>query len=108
MLAPIGTQVQLRCSVVQEYGVRWTVIPTVGVPISTSESDSVISLGSLGIMVVPTSIVEQDSELTFNGTQSNSGTTVVCIAALLTDTSMRCTSEDAIVVFYGMNKLEAI
>ena len=104
MLAPIGPQVQLRCSVVQEYGVRWLVTLSGGsLIVSTADTDSVAALGSLGITVVPSSIAAQESVLTVNGTESNNGTTSVCVAALLTNTLMRRSSEDAIVVFYGMN-----
>ena len=80
MLAPIGTQVQLRCSVVQEYDVRWFIILSGGErAISTSESDSVAPLRSLGIIVELLSLTAHESVLTVNGTQSNNGTTVVCI-----------------------------
>ena len=103
MLAPIGKQVQLRCSVFQEYGVRWTITTGGGSPISTADTDSVASLGSLGIMALPSSITAQESVLTIDGTESNNGTTVVCIAALLTDTTMRCSSEEVQVILYGMN-----
>ena len=101
MLAPIGSQVQLKCSVIQEYGVRWLVTPSGGSPITTSESDSIVSLEFLGIMAVPSSITAQESVLTVNGTEGNNGTTVLCIAVLLASTTMRCSSEEVQVIFYG-------
>ena len=103
VLAPIGTQAQLNCSVVQGYGVRWLVTPSGGSPISTADSDSVATLMSLGIMAVPSSITVQESVLTVNGTEGNNGTTVLCIAVLLASTTMRCSSEEVQVIFYGMN-----
>ena len=103
MLAPIGPRVQLRCTVVQEYGVRWLITPSDGSPISTAESDSVVILRSLGISVEPISLTAQESVLTVNGTEGNNGTTVVCVAALLTDSTMRCPSEEVQIIFYGMN-----
>ena len=101
--APIETQVHLRCSVVQEYGVRWTITTSHGSSITTAELDSVASLGSLGISVEPISTTAQESVLTVNGTEFNNGSIVVCIAALLTDTLMRCSSGEAQMIFYGMN-----
>ena len=106
MLESIGTQVQLRCSVVQEYGVRWVVTPSGGSLITTAESDSPASLRRLGISVEPPTILTaQESVLTVNGTESNNGTTVVCVAALLTDTTMRCSSREVQMIFYGRNKI---
>ena len=98
MLAPIGTQAQLRCSVVQEYGVRWIVTLSGGGKISSLEAET---LQSIGIMVVPTSITTQESVLTVNGTERINGTTIQCQAALLTDTTMRCSSENVQLIFYG-------
>ena len=103
MLESIGTQVQLRCSVVQEYGVRWTITTSDGTLITTAESDAVEVLRSLGISVEPISLTAQESVLTVNGTEGNNGTTVVCVPVLLTDTTMRCSSEEAQIIFYGMS-----
>ena len=105
MLAQIGTQVQLRCSVVQEYGVRWAITTSNGLPITTAESDSIAILESMGISVEPLSITAQKSVLTVNGTEGNNGTTVVCVAAL-TNGTMRCSSEEVQMIFYGMNMCE--
>ena len=96
MLAPIGTQVQLRCSVNQNYSVRWLVtIPGVGV-ISSAELETLESAG-----IVPTSITTQRSVLTVNGTEDNNGTNIRCQAVLLTNILMRCASEDVQLIFYG-------
>ena len=105
MLAPIETQVQLRCSVVQEYGVQWAISSSDGSPITTAESDSVVSLGSRGISFKPLSVTAQESVLTINGTGVNNGTTVECVAALLNNTFIRCSSEVVHMIFYGMNML---
>ena len=96
VLAPIGTQVQLRCSVVQGYGVRWVVTRPSGGPISSLELATLESIG-----FIPTSTSAQESVLTVNGTENNNGTTIQCLAVLLTDGSMRCPSEDLQVTFYG-------
>ena len=103
MLESIGTQVQLRCSVFQEYGVRWTITTSDGILITTAESDAVEVLRFLGITVDPISITAQESVLTVNGTEGNNGTTLVCVAVLLTDTTMRCSSEEVQMIFYGMS-----
>ena len=105
MLAPIGTQVQLNCSAVQGYGVRWLVTSSGGSPRSTAAVDAVTytRLGSLGISFEPLSITAQESVLTVNGTEGNNGTTVACVAVLLTGTEdMECSSGK---VLYGMNML---
>ena len=108
MLAPIGPQVQLNCSAVQGYGVRWLVTSSGGSPRSTAAVDAVTRLGSLGISFKPLSITAQESVLTVNGTEGNNGTTVVCIAVLLTGTEdMECSSEEVLMIFYGMNMLAA-
>ena len=104
-IAPVGTQVQLRCSVVQEYGVRWVVTSSEGITITTAESDSLAALRGLGISVEPFTISAQKSVLTVNRTEGNNGTTVVCVAVLLANTTMRsrCSSEEVQVFFYGIN-----
>ena len=105
VLAPIGTQVQLRCSVVEDYGVRWVVTLPGGGPISTAELEV---LRSQGIIVKPLSTTAEESVLTVNGTEGNNGTTIQCLAVLLTDITMRCASEDVQVIFYGMNMHDAL
>ena len=95
MLAPIGTQAQLRCSVVQEYSVEWIAILTSGVIISSG------ALESHGI--IPTSMTAQESVLTVSGTEDINGTTIKCLAILLTDRTMRCPSDGVVMIFYGMN-----
>ena len=98
MLAPIGTQAQLRCSVVEEYSVEWIAIDTNGVIISSVEPGALESHG-----IIPTSITAQESVLTVNGTEDINGTTIQCLAILLTDMTMRCPSEGVLMIFYGMN-----
>ena len=105
MLAPIGTQVQLRCSAVQEYGVRWLVTSSGGSTRSTAAVDAVTRLGSLGISFKPLSITAQESVLTVNGTEGNNGTTVECVAVLLTDADIECSSGEVQMIFYGMNMI---
>ena len=106
MLAPIGPQVQLNCSAVQGYGVRWVVTPSDGGSTrSTASVDAVTRLGSLGISFQPLSITAQESVLTVNGTESNNGTTVVCVAVLSTDAEIDCSSGEVLMIFYGMNML---
>ena len=96
MLAPIGTQVQLRCSVNQEYSVVWSVTRP------GSGAASSLELGVLeSIGIIPTSITTQESVLTVNGTEDNNGTDIQCLAALLTAPIMRCPSEAVQVIFYG-------
>ena len=101
VLGPIGAHVQLRCTVIQEHGVRWTITTSDDLVITTAESDSVEVFRSLGISVEPISLTAQESVLTVNGTEGNNGTTVECVAVLLTDTTMRCSSEEAQIIFYG-------
>ena len=103
MLAPIGPQVQLRCSVIQEYGVRWHITPSGGSLITTADTDAGVTLERLGIMAEPSSITAQESELTVNGTESNNGTTLVCVATLSSDAIRKYYSEEVQVIFYGMN-----
>ena len=102
---PIGTQVNLRCSVEEKYGIRWGItFPDGSAPISTAEPGAFTALVSRGITPVPSSITAQEAMLIINGTQSNNGVTVECVAALLTDPATRSQSEAAIVVFYGTSK----
>ena len=98
MLARIGTQVQLRCSVNQEYDVIWSVTsPGSSAPISSAEPGVLESLG-----FIPTSITTQEFVLTVNGTEDNNGTNIECLAVLITDVSTRCSSEAVQVTFYGI------
>ena len=96
MLAPIGTQVQLRCSVIQEYSVIWIVTRPGGAAISSVEPGVLESIG-----FIPTSITTQESVLAVNGTEDINGTNIECLAVLITDITMRCSSEDVQVIFYG-------
>ena len=96
MLAQIGTQGQLRCSVNQEYSVIWIVTRPGGGAISSSEPGVLESIG-----FIPTSITTQESVLAVNGTEDNNGTNIECIAVLITDITTRCSSEAAQVIFYG-------
>ena len=101
MLAPIGTQVQLRCSVVQGYSVQWFVTRPGGGAISSLEPGVLESIG-----FIPTSVTTQESMLAVNGTEDNSGTDIQCVAVLITDTTTRCPSEAVQVTFYGIPEYE--
>ena len=103
---PNGTQVQLICSVNQEYGVRWSITLPNGT-FSTADMDSVERLESEGIMPVPSNITANNAVLIFDGTQ-NYEATVVCVAVLLTNRSIRCSSQEARVMFYGKSKLQKL
>ena len=55
-------------------------------------------LESMGIVF--TSITNQESVLTINGTENNNGTNIVCQTDWLNGTLMRCERE-AVMTFYG-------
>ena len=84
---------------------RWLVTTSGGSTRSTAAVDAVTRLGSLGISFQPLSITAQESVLTVNGTEGNNGTTVECVATLLTDADMECSSGEVQMIFYGMNML---
>ena len=96
MLAPIGTQAQLRCSVNQEYSVIWSVTRPGRGAILSAESGVLEPLG-----FIPTSITTQESVLAVNGTEDNNGTDIRCLADLLTAPGNRFPSEAVQVIFYG-------
>ena len=75
---------------------QWLIILPDGGTISSLEAETLESIG-----IIPTSITTQESVLTVNGTEDINGTTILCQAVLLTSISMRCSSEDVQVIFYG-------
>ena len=75
---------------------RWIVTIPDGSTFTSLEPDVLESVG-----IIPTLLATQESVLTVNGTENNNGTTIQCIAVLLTDARMRCPSEAVQVIFYG-------
>ena len=96
MLAPIGTQVQQRCSVVHGFSAQWFITFPSGLIITSLQPDA---LENQGIMVAPTS-TSQESVLTVDGAEEVNGTIIQC-QGVSTTSSMICQSEDIQLTFYG-------
>ncbi len=89
MVSPIGTPIQLTCSVNREYALKWFV-QVLGLDNELTSGDSLdkITLNSRGITVKDGSN-STSSHLVINVTQVNSVEYVECEAVLLTDTRTR-------------------
>ena len=97
--ASIGSQVQLRCSSIEEYGLTWLIIFRNG---SVMSSDTA-SLPASGMSVEPFSTTAHESVLTVNGTEDNNGIKVLCVAMNVTMNATylrRCQSRKVSVIFY--------
>ena len=84
---------------------HWSVaLPRRGIFNSLLDQDINV-LESMGIVF--TSITNQESVLTINGTDNNNGTNIVCRTDRLNGTFMRCEREAVQVTFYG-NKYQSM
>ena len=101
--ASIGSQVQLRCSSIEEYGLTWLIIFRNG---SVMSSDPAFSLPASGMSVEPFSTTAHESVLTVNGTEDNNGIKVQCVAMNVTYLR-RCQSRKVSVIFYQPGTLYA-
>ena len=79
--APFGSQVRLRCSVIEGFGIDWEVVLTSdpNIAVSTELPREMELLRREGIEVVPSSSLT-DSSLVINGTDGNSGANITCVA----------------------------
>ena len=82
-VAPLGQQVNLSCSVGDDYRVEKWQIKRLNRQFNTDAPTNVILLTGLGIVV--TSISGNHSMLTINGTEENSGMEIYCEVAELAD-----------------------
>lgn len=98
VIAPIGTRIQLNCSVVQGYGIDWEIRLNNADPLSTGTPRLIEPLRNLGIEVLQLSSTR--SYLVINGTEENSQISVVCKAFQQNSiTEMR--SRESQVIFHG-------
>ena len=99
--APFGSQVRLRCSVIERYVIFWEImLPSdPGVALCTESPRQVELLRSVGIEVVPFSSLT-NSTLVINETEGSNGATITCIAFEL-DTISECRSRTSRVIFHG-------
>ena len=95
--APFGSQVRLRCSVIEGYGIDWEIrLPSdPDVVLSTGSSIRVQLLRNEGIEVVPSSSLT-NSILVINETSA----TATCVA-LQIDAPSECRSMSSQVIFHG-------
>ncbi len=102
MVSPIGTPIELTCSVNGEYTLRWFV-QVLGLDNELASGDSLdtIVLNSRGITVKEGSN-STSSHLVINVTQVNSVEYVECEAVLLTDTNTRIRSGRVDVTIFGI------
>ena len=99
LIAPLGTQVQLTCSVTESYRIVWRYLPP-GVTNSELAVDVDQTLRTRGIIVENTS--NTTSHLIVNGTEGNSHSSFTCLAIKRDDPVRRSRSRRVEVVFYGM------
>ena len=100
--APLGTQVQLNCSITELYRIAWRYLPS-GVTDGVLAVDIDQTLRTRGIIVENPS-----SHLIVNGTEGNSQSSFFCLAIKRDDPLRRSQSRRVEVVFYGMNNIRVI
>ena len=101
LIAPLGTQVQLTCSITESYRVLWRYLPPGVTDIQLADIDQ--TLRTRGIKVENPS--NTTSHLIVNGTVGNNQSSFVCFAIKRNDSVRRSRSRLVEVVFYGMNSI---
>ncbi len=102
VVSPIGTPIQLTCSVNGEYALRWFVqVLGFNNELGSADPLDTMALNSRGITVKEGSN-STSSHLVINVTQVNSVEYVECEAVLLTDTSTRTRSGRVDVTIFGI------
>ena len=99
--APFGSQVQLRCSVIEEYGIFWRIVLTSDpdVALDTESNREITLLRSNGIEVAPSSSLTT-SMLVVNETEGSNGANITCIA-FEEGVVSQCRSGTSRVIFHG-------
>ena len=99
--APFGSQVELRCSVIEGYGIDWEVVLTSdpGIVLSTGLPREMELLRREGIEIVPSSSLT-DFSLVINGTDGNNGAIITCVA-FEEDIISEFRSRTSQVIFHG-------
>ncbi len=102
MVSPIGTPIELTCSVNGEYTLRWFVrVSGLNNELASADSIDMMALNSRGIYLKEGSN-STSSHLVINATQVNSVEYVECEAVLLTDTRTRTRSGRVGVTIFGI------
>ena len=105
LIAPLGTQVLLTCSVTESYRIVWRYLPP-GVTDGELAVAVDQTLRARGIIVENPS--NTTSHLIVNGTEGNSQSSFTCLAIERDDPIRRSRSRLVEVVFYGMNDIRVI
>ncbi len=102
VVSPIGTPIELTCSVNREYALRWFVqVLGLNNELASGDSLDTIALNSRGITVKDGSN-STSSHMVINVTQVNSVEYVECEAVLLTNPSTRTRSGRVDVTIFGI------
>ncbi len=102
VVSPIGTPIELTCSVNTEYALRWRVkISGLDNELASGDSLDAIALNSRGITVKEGSN-STSSHLVINVTQVNSVEYVECEAVLLSNPRTRTRSSRVDVTIFGI------
>lgn len=106
VLAPVKTQIQLNCSVIEDFRIEWDVVLR-----EDSGRTMPMFFAGIGIEVVMANILDTNSRLLINGTARNNRTNVTCVAVdvssnLSSNLIERVPSRPVQVIFYGMINIE--
>ncbi len=100
VVSPVGTQIQLNCSVMDGYNARsWSVRFPESPDVVVDARAELELLRNRGITF--RNLGTQMSQIIISGQLGNSQTTVRCVAANDTNAAVRCESEPVQVVIYG-------
>ena len=104
--APIGTQINLTCTVTTEYRVVWIVeIPGIG-RFESEDSVAVSALQDEGFVTATTSAQNRENPLTITGSSRTNQATVQCAAVNVSNNFTRFTFATLITVEF-FSKLKA-
>ena len=107
VISPVGTRLQLNCSVVKGYSIHQWSVHLPGTPRAVDTNDRLLEfLMEHGITVQ--NLGTQTSEFIFSGRENNSQTIVRCIAVDDNNPSITFPSEPVEVIIYSEYKLVAM
>ena len=107
VVAPVGAQIRLTCSVMDGYVIRWRVtLPGTSVALAIEDSLVANRLRDLGIEVLA-STNSRNSFLAINGIEENNQTSVTCLALNQADVTMNCESEESRFLLHGNNLIQS-
>ena len=101
-MEPLGTQVEVSCTVNSTFRTTWNILLGMGSDITTETQSNIDLLTAhRGIVTTVSSTENREPPLRVNGTIGNNGTTAQCIAINRMDGFLRCPGRNILLTFFG-------